>query len=133
MACKDRGLADAIARGASLDRSLICLASNSELLRAGKRRLPVAAEVFADRAYEPDGSLTSRAKSGSVIHDTAQVVGRAIKMVKDQTVIAVGGSTITLRADTICLHGDTPGAAEHARAVRAGLEKAGISVKNLRP
>ena len=88
MACRDRALADAIARAvASLDRSLILFGlPNSELLRAGEAAgLPVAAEVFADRAYDPDGSLTSRAKPGSVIHDTPQVVERAIRMVKDQT------------------------------------------------
>jgi UPF0271 protein len=136
MACKDRDLADAIATAvASLDRSLVLFGlPNSELLRAGEAvGLPVAAEVFADRAYDPDGSLTSRAKPGSVVHHTPQVVERAIKMVKDQTVIAIDGSTIALRADTICLHGDTPGAAEHARAVRAGLQHAGITIKNLRP
>jgi UPF0271 protein len=136
MACKDRGLADAIATAvASLDRSLILFGlPDSELLRAGEAAgLAVAAEVFADRAYDPDGSLTARTKPGGVIHDTQQVVERAIKMVKDQRVVAVDGSTIALRADTICLHGDTPGAAEHARAVRTGLLNAGITVKNLRP
>ena len=135
MACKDRDLADAIATAiASLDRSLILFGlPDSELLRAGEAAgLAVAAEVFADRAYDPDGSLTARTKPGSVIHDTAQVVERAIKMVKDRTVIAIDGSAIELRAETICLHGDTPGAAEHARAVRAGLQDAGITVKNLR-
>jgi 5-oxoprolinase (ATP-hydrolysing) subunit A len=133
MACRDRALAEAIARAvAAFDRSLILFGlPNSELLRAGELAgLPVAAEVFADRAYDADGSLTSRTKPGSVIHDTAQVVERAIRMVKDQNVIAVDGSTVALRADTICLHGDTPGAAEHARAVRAGLERAGITVGN---
>ena len=134
MACRERALAEAIARAvAAFDRSLILFGlPNSELLRAGELAgLPVAAEVFADRAYDPDGSLTSRAKPGSVIHDTAQVVERAIRMVKDETVIAVDGSTIALRADTICLHGDTPGAPEHARAVRRGLEAAGIRVVSL--
>ena len=136
MACRDRSLADAIASAvASIDRSLILFGlPDSALLRAGEAvGLAVAAEVFADRAYDPDGSLTARAKPGSVIHDTQQVVERAITMVKDQKVIAVDGSTIALRADTICLHGDTPGAAEHAKAVRAGLEKAGITVRHLRP
>ena len=131
MACRDRALAEAIARAvAALDRSLILFGlPNSELLRAGQAAgLRVAAEVFADRAYDPDGSLTSRAKPGSVIHDTQNVVDRAIKMVRDHKVIAVGGSTIALQADTICLHGDTPGAAEHARVLRKGLESAGISV-----
>ena len=135
MACKDRGLADAIALAvASFDRSLILFGlPNSELLRAGAAAgLPVAAEVFADRAYDPDGSLTARSKPGSVIHDTQQVVERAIRMVQEQNVIAVDGSTIALRADTICLHGDTPGAADHARAVRAGLENAGITITSLR-
>lgn len=134
MACRDRALAGAIARAvASLDRSLILFGlPDSELLRAGEAAgLRCAAEVFADRAYEPDGSLTSRARPGSVIHDTAAVVDRAVRMVRDQKVMAVDGSTIALRADTICLHGDTPGAAEHARAVRRGLEAAGITISNL--
>ena len=134
MACRDRALADAIAKAvAAFDRSLILFGlPNSELLRAGDAAgLKTAAEVFADRSYDPDGSLTSRSKPGSVIHDTPVVVQRAIKMVKDQQVIAVDGSTIQLQADTICLHGDTPGAAEHAKAVRQGLEKAGIKVMSL--
>src|SRR5688572_31732835 len=131
MACRDRALAEAIARAvAALDRSLILFGlPNSELLRAGQAAgLRVAAEVFADRAYDPDGSLTSRATPDSVIHDTQKVVDRAIKMVRDNKVIAVDGSTIAVQADTICLHGDTPGAAEHARVLRRGLEGAGISV-----
>jgi UPF0271 protein len=133
MACKDRSLADAIAKAvASFDRTLILFGlPNSELLNAGKAAgLTVAAEVFADRAYEPDGSLTARSKVGSVIHDTPTVVARAVAMVRDKTVVAVDGSTIALQADTICLHGDTPGAAEHARAVRKGLEAAGIEVRS---
>lgn len=135
MACRDRALADAIAKAvAAFDRSLILFGlPNSELLRAGEAAgLPVAAEVFADRAYDPDGALTARSKPGSVIHDTQKVVERAIRMVRDRQVIAVDGSTLELKADTICLHGDTPGAAEHARAVRAGLAAAGIQVVSLR-
>jgi UPF0271 protein len=131
MACKDRALADAIARAvAAFDRALILFGlPNSELLRAGEAAgLPVAAEVFADRAYDPDGSLTSRSKPGSVIHDAQQVVQRAVRMVRERNVIAVDGSTIALRADTICLHGDTPGAAALAGAVRKGLEAAGVQI-----
>src|SRR5918993_819902 len=111
-------LAGAIARGvAAFDRSLILFGlPNSELLRAGAAAgLPVAAEVFADRAYERDGSLVSRQKNGSVIHDQQTVVERAVRMVKEKEVVAVDGSTIALQADTICLHGDTPGAADLAR------------------
>lgn len=132
MACRDRALADAIAQAVvSFDRSLILFGlPDSELLRAGEAvGLTVAAEVFADRAYNPDGSLTARSTPGSVIHDTPQVVARAVRMVKEQSVMAVDGSTVALRVDTLCLHGDTPGAAEHARAVRVGLEEAGVSVR----
>ena len=135
MACRDRALADAIAKAvAGFDRSLILFGlPNSELLRAGEAAgLAVAAEVLADRAYDPDGSLTSRAKPGSVIHDAPRVVERAIKMVRDQQVIAVDGSTITLTAETMCLHGDTPGAAALAREIRRGLESAGVRIAALR-
>ncbi|HEX7281854.1 MAG TPA: 5-oxoprolinase subunit PxpA [Vicinamibacterales bacterium] len=134
MACKDRSLADAIARAtAAVDRSLILFGlPNSELLRAGLAAgLRVAAEVFADRAYERDGSLVSRSKPGSVIHDRQAVVERAVRMVKQQDVVTSDGATIALQADTICLHGDTPGAAELARLVRRGMETAGIQVAAL--
>jgi 5-oxoprolinase (ATP-hydrolysing) subunit A len=130
-ACRDQPLADAIARGvAAFDRSLILLGlPGSELLRAGERAgLRVAAEIFADRAYEPDGALASRRKAGSVIHDAEAVVTRAVRMVRDHEVVATDGSVIRLQAHTICLHGDTPGAAELARQVRAGLEAAGVRV-----
>ena len=135
MACRDRALADAIAKAvASLDRSLILFGlPDSELLRAGTAAgLEVAAEVFADRAYDPDGSLTARSKPGSVIHDTKKVVERAITMVRDKQVVAVDGSTIPLQADTMCLHGDTPGAAALAREIRRGLESAGARIAPLR-
>ncbi|HYU79386.1 MAG TPA: 5-oxoprolinase subunit PxpA [Vicinamibacterales bacterium] len=134
-ACRDRGLADAIARAvAAFDRSLILLGlPGSELLAAGERAgLPVASEAFADRAYEPDGSLASRRKPGSVLHDVNQVVERAIRMVRDREVVATNGAVVPLRAETICLHGDTPGSAELARQVRSGLMAAGIAVQPLR-
>lgn len=134
MACRDRSLADAIARAvAAFDRTLILFGlPASELLAAGVAAgLPVASEVFADRAYEADGSLAGRAKPGSVIHDPAAVVARAVGMVRDHQVVAIDGSVIALDADTICLHGDTSGAADLARAVRAGLESAWIRVGSL--
>jgi 5-oxoprolinase (ATP-hydrolysing) subunit A len=135
MACKERSLAEAIARAvAAFDRSLVLFGlPNSELVRAGAAAgLTVAAEVFADRAYERDGSLTSRNKPGSVIHDEDAVVERAVRMVKQRDVVAVDGSVIALQADTICLHGDTPGAAALALAVRRGLESAGVAIRALR-
>jgi UPF0271 protein len=132
MAVRDAGLARAIARAvAAFDRTLILFGlPGSEILEAGAAAgLRVAAEVFADRAYEADGTLTSRQKQGSVIHDAAIVVTRAIRMVKDRTVVAADGTIVPLEADTICVHGDTPGADELAAKVRAGLEAAGITVK----
>ena len=131
MAVRSRPLADAIAKGtAAFDRSLILFGlSGSELLSAGERAgLRVAAEVFADRAYESDGTLVPRTRAGSVIHDPNEVVSRAIRMVRDRAVVAMDGSLVQLRADTICVHGDTPGAADLARQVRQGLEAAGIAV-----
>ncbi len=134
MACRDRGFADAIARGtAAVDPSLILFGlPGSELLRAGERAgLRVAAEVFADRAYEPDGSLVSRARTGSVLHDERVVAERAIRMARERVVTAIDGTDITLQADTLCLHGDTPGAATLAAAIRQALEQGGVRVVSL--
>ena len=132
MAVRNKDLSAAIARGvAAFDRSLILFGlPGSEILAAGRAAgLRVAAEVFADRAYEPDGQLASRRKPGSVIHDPDAVVARAVRMVKEKSVIAVNGSTVALEADTICVHGDTPGSDELAARIRAGLESAGVTVK----
>jgi len=132
MAVHDRTLADAIARGvAAFDKTLILFGlPGSEILNAGRAAgLRVAAEVFADRAYESDGTLASRKKSGSVIHDAKAVVARAVRMVKDKTVIATDGSIVNLDADTICVHGDTPGSDDLAARIRAGLEEAGVTVR----
>jgi 5-oxoprolinase (ATP-hydrolysing) subunit A len=132
MAVRNADLAAAIARAvAAIDRSLILFGlPGSEILRAGRAAgLRVAAEVFADRAYEPDGSLMSRRKPGSVIHDPAAVIARAVKMVTGRSVIASDGSVVPLEADTICVHGDTPGSDVLAGSLRAGLEAAGVTVK----
>jgi len=135
MAARDPVLAGAIARAvAAFDRSLILFGlPNSALLREGERAgLTVAAEIFADRSYDPDGSLTSRRTPGSVIHDAKTVVARAVRMVQTRSVEATDGSSIALAADTVCLHGDTPGAAELAGKVRTALEAAGITVAALK-
>ncbi len=134
MAAADAGLAGAIARAAAaFSRALILLGPpGSELLKAGRAAgLRVAGEVFADRAYEPDGSLVSRKKPGSIIHDVDAVVARAVGMAKDGTVTAIDGSTVSLQADTICLHGDTAGADVLAATLRAALKAAGIAVRPL--
>ena len=132
MAVRDAGLAAAIARAVcAFDRSLILFGlPGSQILAAGRAAgLRVAAEVFADRAYEADGSLRSRTKPDAVIHDTDVVAARAVRMVTDRVVKAVDGTLVPLEADTICVHGDTPGAETLARRVRAALEAAGAKVK----
>lgn len=132
MAIRDRALSDAIARAvAAFDRSLILFGlPGTELLRAGEAAgLPVAAEGFADRAYEPDGSLTPRSRAGAVIHEAAEVVQRAVRMAREGVVAATDGRDIPMRIDTICTHGDTPGSHELTRRIREGLERAGLTVR----
>ena len=132
MAARDRALADAVARAvAAFDRGLVLVGlAGSVLLDAGEAAgLRVAAEAFADRAYEPDGSLTPRHRPGSVLQNADHVVARAIRIVRERRVEATDGSTIPVRADTLCIHGDTPGAVALARAVRRGLEANGVEVR----
>ena len=135
MAVRDRALADAVARAtASFDPALVLFGPpGSELVRAGEAAgLAVAAEGFADRAYEPDGTLAPRTRPGAVLHDPDSVVARAVRMARDGVVLAADGTDIPLRIATICVHGDTPGAAELARLVRAALTAAGIPVRAVR-
>ena len=131
MAARDAALGTALARAvAQFDSGLVFFGlAGSAMLEAGRAAgLTVAAEGFADRAYEPDGSLTPRTVAGAVIHDTSIVVARAVRMVTEGRVTARDGRDIPLKADTICVHGDTPGAADLARALRQGFEAAGVRV-----
>ena len=131
LAARDAGMADAIARAVrAVDASLVLFGlSGSELVAAGERAgLRVASEVFADRGYWPNGSLAPRGTPGAVITEVEEVVRRAVGMARGQAVTAVDGSSVSVRADTICIHGDTPGAAALARAVRSALTAAGIDV-----
>jgi UPF0271 protein len=132
LAVRNRELADAIARAvAAFDRALILFGlPGSQILEAGRAAgLHVAAEVFADRAYEPDGTLASRRKPGAVIHDAGAVVARAVRMVTERSVVAIDGTTVPLEADTICVHGDTPGSDDLAARIRRGFEAAGVRVR----
>jgi UPF0271 protein len=85
-------------------------------------------EVFADRAYEDDGSLVSRRKPGAVLHDAKEIAERVVRMVQDGAVVSVTGKVIKMRTDTVCIHGDTPGAVDIARGVRQALKDGGIEV-----
>ena len=85
--------------------------------------------MFADRAYEDDATLVSRRKPGAVLHDTAGIARRVVRMVRDRAVVSVSGKSIKVQIDTVCIHGDTAGAVEIARAVRQALTENGIDVR----
>lgn len=95
--------------------------------------LKVALEAFADRAYTPDGNLVSRRLEGAVLTDPALVTDRAVRMAKELTVVAIDGTVINLNAQTICVHGDTPGAVEMVRRIRDMLDKEGVVVLPMEP
>lgn len=88
-----------------------------------------AAEAFADRAYESDGTLRARATPGAVIDDTSRALAQSLLIARDHAVIAADGTRLSLHAATLCLHSDTPGAAELARAIRFGLEAHGVRIR----
>ena len=110
---------------------LITLAGSPWAGVAREMGLRVATEAFADRALNPDGTLVSRSKPGSVIHDLDEVVERSLKMVTEGRATAINGEDVEVQADTLCLHGDTPGAVKMARAVRNGLRDAGVEIVRL--
>jgi UPF0271 protein len=133
MAARDADMAGAIARAVrAVDPALVLFGlSGSQLIAAGERSgLRVASEVFADRGYRADGSLAPRGTAGAILTDPADVARRAVRMAKGEGVTAVDGTTIRVVADTICIHGDTPGAAPLAAAVRAALQAASIDVRS---
>ncbi|MCB5910605.1 LamB/YcsF family protein [Streptomyces pinistramenti] len=92
--------------------------------------LPVVGEAFADRAYTDEGTLVSRREAGAVIHDGDEVVTRALGMARDHTVTSRDGRPVAVPARSLCLHGDTPGAAELARRVRSELTGAGVRIRS---
>ncbi|MBA2487863.1 MAG: LamB/YcsF family protein [Chloroflexi bacterium] len=130
-AARDLALAMVAARAVgsvSADLVLVGLAGGA-LLEAGRALgLRVAAEAFADRAYEPDGSLRSRSLPGAVL-DPAAAALQATSIARDSRVRTSDGTWLSIPADTLCIHGDTPGAAHIARAVRTALLEAGIEVR----
>lgn len=132
MAAVSRPLADAIAEAVyKVDARLLLFGlSGSELIRAGEAAgLRTVSEVFADRSYEADGTLTPRRTTGAVIVDAGLAAEQAVGMIKRGAVRTRQGSELALKAETVCLHGDTPGAAEHAASLREALDKEGILVR----
>lgn len=96
------------------------------------RGLPVAYEVYADREYQADGQLVSRRVPGAVIHDVKKIMERVMRMITDQEIIAVTGERLPRKIDTICIHGDTPGADEIARRLSGFLQEHGITIAPLK-
>lgn len=134
VAARDRTIAEAVAAGtAQNDGRLILVGSaGSELLAAGQAwGLAVASEGFADRAYDPAGRLVPRDHEGAVIHDESTVMARARSLIRNDMIQAVDGSLLHRRIDTLCLHGDTPGALQLAQALRRMLDEEGILVRRL--
>ena len=134
-AALDEELARAVARGtarAGRDLILVGLAGSQAMRRAAEAEgLRFAAEAFADRAYNDDGTLRSRGLPGAVITDPETAARQAVAIARDGRVRSAEGAEVRLRADTLCVHGDTPGAVANARAVGQALRAAGIALKPL--
>lgn len=109
--------------------ALMVLAGAPLVQWARERGLRVVAEAFADRAYNDDGSLVSRRLPGAVLHDADQIAERMLQLVQTGEIESITGQRIRLQADSICVHGDSPGAVEMARSIRQRLAQAGVSLQ----
>jgi 5-oxoprolinase (ATP-hydrolysing) subunit A len=131
-AARKREIARAIAEGVrrwKRDVILVGLAGSAMLEEFRAAGFPVAAEAFADRRYERDGSLRARKFEDAMLQDPEQAAEQALRIAEQGSVAASDGSSIPLHADTICIHGDTPGAVEIAAAVHRRLTQAGITIE----
>jgi len=133
-AAKDLPLARAIAEAVRAYRGdlvLVGLAGSAQLSEARALGLRAVGEAFADRRYLPDGSLMPRSEPGSVLRQAAEAAEQALRIAKEGFVVAADGSRVRVDAETLCLHGDTAGAVQMARAVRERLESAGVGIAPL--
>jgi UPF0271 protein len=134
MACKDGGLAQAIAEAVyASDKNLVLFGlAGSELVKKGKQAgLRTAEEVFSDRTYQPDGTLTPRTKENAMIRDADEALYRVIRMVKEGKVETTDGTDIDIQADTICIHGDGQQALTFAEKLFKELAKNEIAIKRV--
>jgi UPF0271 protein len=134
MACADEAMATIVARAVkALDRELILLApAHSALERAGEAAgLRVAREVFADRSYQADGQLTPRSQPGAVLHGAQDCVQHVLRMLEAGGIVTTDGQRLSTRIDSICVHGDGPGAVAAAQAIRRALDAAGHRLAGL--
>lgn len=131
MAAEDAGLADVCVRAVhAVDPDLVFITlPYSETMKAAQRiGLKTASEIYADRTYTDQGMLTSRSMAGSVIHDPRQSVDQVMSMVRDGFIPTIGGQKLPVEAATLCVHGDTPGAAAITKALKEALLAEGVSI-----
>ena len=110
--------------------TLVALAGSPLLGWAREQGLRVVAEAFADRAYTPHGALVSRREPGAVLHDADLIAERMLRLICDGVIKAIDGSRVAIQADSICVHGDSPGAVAIANQVRTRLTKAGVTIQS---
>ncbi len=131
MACEDYDLArTAFETALSIDRDLILVVLPCTQMERAARDLGarLAGEIFADRAYEPNGLLRDRGLSGAVLHDAGAITARMVAMLRAGAILPEGAPPIPAQIDTICVHGDSPDAVKIVRHLRAGLEAAGVTI-----
>jgi UPF0271 protein len=129
MAATDEGLSEAMARAAKDLGCMLYVLSKSKNYDVAKRAgIPVCGEVFADRGYSDDGTLAPRDKPGGMIEDAAQSVKQALAMVEQGHLTSLSGKRVAVDADTLCLHGDQPGAVAFATQIRKACAERGIKV-----
>ncbi|MEQ8653826.1 MAG: 5-oxoprolinase subunit PxpA [Kiloniellales bacterium] len=134
MASEEAAIADsyvAAAKAADPDLIVVAMATTEleqSVLRSGMR---IARELYADRGYNPDGTLVSRGQPGAMIHDAEVAAERVLRMVQEQAITAIDGSKIPTAGDSVCVHGDGPEALRIAEQIRNRLDKAGIAVRTL--
>ncbi len=116
----------------AVDPSLVLMGlANAPILDlARKAGLAVVAEAFADRAYTPEGQLVSRREAGAVLHDAAKIAERMVQLAREGTLEAIDGSSIKIEAQSICVHGDSPGAVAIAQEIRRRFEAEGIKIRS---
>ncbi|MGB3884639.1 LamB/YcsF family protein [Gordonia sp. (in: high G+C Gram-positive bacteria)] len=125
----ERQAAAVVAAALAVRLPLMCLPGSVVESLAREADLPVITEAFADRSYTAEGTLVPRTHPGAVLTDPQVVAARVVNLVETGRIIAIDGSEVTVVADSVCLHGDTPGAVAHARRVREALAAAGVRVR----
>jgi len=131
-AAENHSVAAAIAQAIKMvdaELAMVCLSNSAMVSAAQDAGIPYVEEVFADRAYTQDGKLVPRRCEGAVLHDPALVAQRVLEMVTKKSVITIDGAEIPLKAETICVHGDTPEAFEMIKAIRCKLEAGNVMLK----